>query len=157
MEEKINAIMIFEALGKPPEYVKEILNNITLNIEKEKDVVIISKKIAEPKEIEDNVYSSFSEVEIETKDLLTFLNLIFRYFPSNVEVIEPQQLVLKNFDFNAFLNELITQLHKYDEIAKIALVERNIMIKQLKFLNEKLKEVNQQKNKSKKRNKTKKK
>ena len=65
----IRAILMLEVLGRPPAYVKEILSNITNEIGKQKDVKILSKKIAEPKELKDNnnLYTSFAEIEVETE------------------------------------------------------------------------------------------
>ena len=58
----IRAILMLEVLGRQTAYVKEILSNITNEIGKQKDVKILSKKIAEPKELKDNnnLYTSFA-------------------------------------------------------------------------------------------------
>jgi len=53
-------------LGRPPEHLKETLDNMAKAIDEEKGVVVRSKKINEPVELKDqkNFYSSFSEIEI---------------------------------------------------------------------------------------------
>lgn len=133
MAEKITASLIFEALGRPAEHVKESLTKLVDKLEDEEKVEINDKKIAEPKKVKDreNVFSSFVEIEIET-NLQKFLAIIFSYMPSNIDVITPEKLRMSNSDLNSFLNEIARKLHKYDEIAKTVLMERKKMAKQMK-------------------------
>ena len=44
----ITAVMILEAVGKPPEHLVEALENLLKEMEKEKGVSIVSKDINEP-------------------------------------------------------------------------------------------------------------
>jgi len=129
----IRAILMLEVLGRPPAYVKEILSNITNEIGKQKDVKILSKKIAEPKELKDNnnLYTSFAEIEVET-ELIRLMAIIYNFMPSHVEIITPEEITMSNTDANIFMNELITRLHKYDEIAKSILMEKQILAEKIK-------------------------
>ena len=138
MVEKIKAIFILEILGKPAEHVKKTLAEIVGNLEKEKEVQVFRKKIAEPKkfeqdkniEIAQEIYTSFAEIEVETT-IEKLMMLIFDYMPSHIEVIEPETVKIKNFDLNSFFNELVRRLHQYDELAKAMIIERQNLAKQL--------------------------
>ncbi len=132
MTESVRAILILEILGRPAGHVKEILSKIIEKLEKEKNVRLLDKRIAEPKEIEgqENIFTSFAEVEIET-NLQTLMLLIFAYMPSHIDIITPEDLRIKNSDLNLFLNELARKLHRYDELAKTLMMERQIIAKQI--------------------------
>ena len=138
MAEKIKVIFILEILGKPPNYIKEAMEKIIENIGKEKDLKIIQSKIAEPKKVEeekiegkDEVFTTFSEIEFETS-LQKLMLLIFAYMPSHIEILEPEELKIKNFDLNGFFNELARKLHQYDEIANAILIEKEILANKIK-------------------------
>ena len=132
-ESKLDVIMIIEILGKPPEYIKKALSDLIDKLSKEQGVTLINKKIAEPKEVdkENGIFSSFAEIEIAVNDIRILTVLLFNYMPSHVELINPEFLTIKNYDLNLFFNELTRRLHQYDEIAKITVLERNILVKKL--------------------------
>ncbi|MEM0465793.1 MAG: hypothetical protein QXW97_03800 [Candidatus Pacearchaeota archaeon] len=143
----IQAIFTFEMLGKPSNFVKESLEEYIDNLKNIVGVKIISKKIHEPKEIdvekvlknsneikkEDSkeLYSCFSEVEIEVENISLLFNIVFRLLPSHVEIISPQEIRFKNFDIADVLNELAIKLHRYDEVAKVLTLEKQHLEKEL--------------------------
>jgi len=133
MSQKIEAVFIMEALGRPPEHLKETLGNMIDKIDKEKDVSLKDSKIAEPKNVKDekNVFSSFAEVEFETT-LEKLLKLTFSYMPANIEIISPENLKLTNSNMNDFFNQLTQKLHQYDEVAKTMMMQRKQLAKQIK-------------------------
>ena len=133
MTERINASLILEILGKPANHVKKTLSDIIKKLGEEKDVKILNKKIAEPKTVEgrEDIFTSFAEVEIQT-NLQKLMLLIFFYMPSHVEVTSPEDLSIRNTDFSLLLNDLLTKLHRYDEIAKALLFERKAIAQQIK-------------------------
>ncbi len=136
MEGKINAILMLEILGRPAEHVKDTLNDIVKKLGEERDVLIIEKKIAEPKKVENKevkgeLFSSFAEVEIKT-NLQTLMMIIYGYMPSHIEIIEPENVTMRNSEMNLFFNELMRRLHQYDELAKGVMIERQILAQQIK-------------------------
>ncbi len=134
MAEKIRAFLIFEMLGRPPEHLEKTLNEFIDKIGNEKDIEIINKKTNEPRKIEEakeEIFTSFAETEIEFEDISSFLKIVFGYMPSHIEIAEPEEIKMKNFDFNGFINELTRKLHQYDEIAKRLAIERGILLGQL--------------------------
>ena len=132
-EQKIDVVFMLEILGRPPEHIKETMVQIVERLGKEKDVRIINKMIAEPKKVEgqQDIYSTFAEVEIETS-LPQLMLLIFAYMPAHIDVITPEELKVPNYDFNVFFNELTRRLHQYDELARGLMIERQILSEQIK-------------------------
>ena len=121
----IAAVMILEAIGKPPEHLTEALENLIKEIEKEKGVTILTKKINEP---------------VEVEEILHIAVLMFKYMPAHIEIISPELIVLTNNGWNDILNELTRRLHGYDEVARVIQVEKNILEKKLReLLNDKKK------------------
>jgi hypothetical protein len=133
---KIKARFIFEMLGKPPEFLKENLENHVKSLENE-NVKILSKKIHEPKLLKNekseanSLYTSFAEVELEIDNLNLVFAIVIRMLPSHIEIVEPSELDLKNFDLSAILSDLAIKIHKYDEVAKVLMMERDGFAMQL--------------------------
>ncbi|MEM4230572.1 MAG: hypothetical protein QXF25_01730 [Candidatus Pacearchaeota archaeon] len=137
--EKIKAMIILEIMGRPQEYVRESAETLVKKLGEEKTIKILNSKIADTKKLEGkDLFSTFAEIELEAENLLVFVSLMFRYMPAHVEVIEPARLTMENFDINNLLNELVIRLHRYDELAKVLSIEKNILIKQLTELKKKI-------------------
>ena|SRR3989344_3499730 len=126
---KIIAVFILEIIGRPKEHLVESLEKIIEDINKEKGIKIIEKKINEPIEIkeEKDLYTTFAEVEIESEGMLQIAGLMFKYMPSNVEIVEPETISIKNGLWSEILTELTRRLHKYDEVARILQIQNKKM------------------------------
>jgi len=136
--EKIKAIMILEVLGRPADYVIESVSLLIDNIKKEKGTKVLNQKIADSKKIENkDLFSSFAEIEIETENILVLMDLMFRYMPAHIELIEPEKMQIETSDWNAILNNLAMKLHRYDELTKILSIEKQILTQQIILLKEK--------------------
>ena len=139
MAEKIRAVLILEIMGKPAEHIKKTLSELVDKLGKERGVTIIKKDVREPKRIEprdkegkeikiqQDIFTTFSEVEIEVGDLTDLAMIGFNYMPSHIEIISPSDIGLKNFDASAILTGIIARLHQYDAITKNALMQNNIL------------------------------
>ena len=62
------------------------------------------------------------------------LFVAFKYMPSNFEIISPESLILKNSYFNEMITGVLLRLHKYDEIVKTLMGERQIIEHNLRKL-----------------------
>jgi len=137
--DKIKTAIILEILGRPENYLKDSLKVILDKLKTEQGVKIINTKTAEPKKIGGkDFFSAFAEVEFEADNLAVLVNLMFRYMPAHIEVISPEKLDIKNAELNSILNDLILKLHRYDELAKILSIKKNILAKQLIQLKQQL-------------------
>ena len=146
--EKIKALFIYEILGKPPEHIKDALNDLIDRIGKNPGVEVTSKKVHEPHLIDEektkkmdekieDLYSTFAEVEMEIDSLDLVFKLVVNTLPSNMEVLEPSELRLKNFELSQALAEISIKLHQIDEVAKALSLDRNKLINVVKELQEK--------------------
>lgn len=133
---KIKAMLIFDIVGKPPEYLTETLNEIIKKIGEEKGVNVKDRKINEPVLMKDQkeFYTSFAEVEIEVEEIMYLAMLMFKYMPAHVEIISPELITLTNNGWGEILSELTRRLHGYDEVARVIRAEKNILEKKLREL-----------------------
>jgi len=130
----VAAILVLEMIGRPPEHMVKTLQKLIKEMDEEKGVRVIEKKIKEPIEIEDQkgFYSTFAEVEVEAEEIMHIAMLMFKYMPSNVEIIEPELIVLQNNSWNDILNELTRRLHGYDEIARVMQMKNAQLTKKMR-------------------------
>ncbi len=133
---KVNAVIILDIIGRPPEHLVESLEMIIENIGKEKGVTIKSKQIKEPVLMKDqkNFYTTFAEIEVEVDEILYLTILMFKYMPAHIEIISPEIIALSNSGFNDILNELVRRLHGYDELARVMQVEKQVLLKKIQEL-----------------------
>jgi hypothetical protein len=140
-DKKIKAMMLFEMIGKPKEYLIENLESYIKNIDSP-GIKTLSSKIHECKCLEtkdgvDNeLFSTFAEVELEFDNLSSLFGIVIRMLPSHIEILEPSDLYLKNFDLGSVLSELAIKLHKYDEVVKVLMMERDHLAIKLNKANE---------------------
>lgn len=131
--------MILEIIGKPAEHLVETLEEIIKEIGNEKGVKINNKKINEPVELKDrkDFFTTFAEIEFEVEEAIQLAILMFKYMPAHVEVVSPESIVLTNNEYGDILSELTRRLHKYDEVARVVQMEKDILEKKLKDVLEK--------------------
>ena len=144
MADKIRAMFIFEILGRPPEHIKETMSQLVDKLAELPGIEIDKKTVHEPKPVKEEnagkegnmsgLFTTFAEVEILGKDINSLITVVFYAMPSHVEIIEPEEIRFKNFEMSGLLSDLTIKMHRYDEIAKILTVERNMLIGKLKEL-----------------------
>jgi hypothetical protein len=142
-KERIRAILIFEVLGRPKEYIEEVMKKFLETMSERKEVELISKQILEPKKVENakDVYTIVAETEFYFKDIETLLGFMLDTMPASIEIIEPTQLTFDLPRINAFMNDYLTKLHQYDDVYKKLKLEREILIRKLIELENLLKKV----------------
>ena len=163
-DSKIEVSFIIEMLGKPQEHLKNTMERLIEKLGTENGVKIIKKVIHEPKKLERNLdekqkeaiekikektkhdnkihisedlFTTFAEVEAEINNLEDLLFITFNYMPSNIEIIKPENFIIKNNYFGELLTGIILRLHKYDEVAKKLSVDKAIIEEKLRELIEK--------------------
>ena len=134
--ENLKARMIIEIMGRPPEHIKEALNTLVVKMGSENGVKLIDKRYHDPKSVKEakNLHITFAEVDAEFDSLENFFSVIMGYMPSNVEIYEPEKFKLNSNEINSLSNYIMSKLHRYDEIAKRSIVERDILLRQLQAL-----------------------
>lgn len=145
MTNKIRAVFVFEIMGRPAEHIVSTLNMFIDKLAEIPAVTIEDRKIHEPKLIEKenikDIYTTFAEIELTANNLEIIFDIVLQMLPAHVEIVEPAELRLQNFELSGTLSNLAIKLHKYDEIAKSALIERDILMKRLNEMQEKINEL----------------
>ena len=123
-------------IGRPVEYLTQTLNQLMEVISLEPDIKIVEKKVHEPKKIEDakmkdDMFSTFAEVGIKA-GMDKMFYIISKYMPSHIEIVAPESFKMTNNDLGSLLTEFARRLHRYDEIAKGALIKNQILENQLR-------------------------
>ena len=133
---KILSTLIFEIIGKPPEYLIETLEDIIKQMNEEKGVKVINKKINEPVVMKENkeFYTTFAEVDLEVEEISQLAIIMFKYMPAHIEILEPETIELSNNGWTDILSELTRRLHGYDEIAKVMQIQNEQLQNKLKEL-----------------------
>ncbi|MBI2151416.1 hypothetical protein HYU21_01675 [Candidatus Woesearchaeota archaeon] len=135
IHEKIVFRTIIEVLGKPQEHVEATMKDYVDKLKADKHYKILKEEFAEIKKQEkEELWATFTELEIEIKDVGKLLNFCFDYMPSMLEVIEPAQLTLSDGDISMFLNDLQAKLHGIDMVAKQVKAESDIVQKNMGHL-----------------------
>jgi hypothetical protein len=123
-DKKFKAIIIVEIMGRPAEHAKESLKQHVKTLGDKKGVRVISEVISDAKKIEEakqqELFTCFAEVELETDTFFRLIEIIFEYMPSSVELLEPEEFTMDLPETTTFLNNLTGRLHRYDEVTKIA-------------------------------------
>jgi len=139
---EIRALFIFEMMGRPPEHLKSTLESLIDKLGEQKGINIIRKEVHEPKPVEKeevkNFFTTFAEVELIADNLSLIFDIALNMLPSHVEILRPKELEFKNYDLSSVVSNLCVKIHKYDEISKISLIEKNSLIAQLNEAKEKI-------------------
>ena len=154
---KIKTLFIFEILGKPAEHIKGSLDKMIDQLGEQKGLEIVRRVVHEPKLIEDDgksdskleqlekenyvkqkMYSTFAEVEVETDNINLIMSIVLNMLPSHVEVLQPSEFSLNNTELSGLMSELTVKMHKYDEITKVLMLEKDYLIKKLKEAEDKI-------------------
>jgi len=136
---------MLNVLGKPKEFVKEVMEKKLGKIKEERKVY--SSQLLEPKRVGKSFYSVLMEVETEARDFTDLISFILDYVPVNIEILEEENLNFEVADFQSGMNDLITRIQEYEEGIKAFSAST-------KILSDRLRQILQQKNdKNKKRKK----
>jgi len=107
---RIRAIIEFKAIEET--LLKRHMGKIKEALEKEKPFTIYDIKEETIIE-EEEMYSSFLEVNLSIKDFPSLIRFLFYYGPTNIEIIKPKKLEFNHFEFQEGLIELADIFQKY--------------------------------------------
>lgn len=122
-ERPLTVRTIIEMMGAPKEHIDKVLKDYVEKLKKVEDFKIVKEKFTEPEE-QGEYFSTFVELEIIFKDMLTILDFCFEAMPSSIEIIDPDHLSLPTSYFTDFLNDLQAKMHQMDMVVKQARAEK---------------------------------
>src|SRR3989338_452619 len=99
---EMQARLILEILGRPPEHIVSGMQMLIDKMKQEKGIKIQHFKIHEPTKVKDSqeLYTTFAEVEVEIDSIHNLFLIAFNYMPANIEIIYPENVELNNGDMN---------------------------------------------------------
>ena len=68
-------------------------------------------------------WSTYSEFEIKFGELRDVMEFCFKFMPSSIEIIYPENISLDSMEFNALLNDILGRQHENDMMIKNAVVQ----------------------------------
>lgn len=134
---EIRARAIIEILGRPKEHIVKMLNSHLDKIEKDSRYDISNKDIAPPKAQQD-LFSTFAELEFTAKNIEALVDFCLEYLPSSIEIIEPTSIAISSQLISGLLNDLQARIHKQN-ITIFHLGKQNLLLR--KSLNSLLKNI----------------
>ncbi|MEM2713772.1 MAG: hypothetical protein QXS07_01095 [Candidatus Pacearchaeota archaeon] len=137
--EKLRAILVFEIVGRPKEFIEDVMNKFLDRIKDYKGVELLRKEVlpAEPFQAKSqnisikDVFSSIAECEFFFKNLETLLGFMLDTMPASIEIVEPSELTLDLPRLNAFINDYLTKIHQYDDVYKKLKLEKEILLRKI--------------------------
>lgn len=119
-ENKAQVRAIIEVLGKPKEHVQTTLKKYIDNIKNDEKYDVEEEHFEEPVEQEDQkgVFSAFSEILFNVKDINQLISFCFDYMPSSVEITDPEFFKISAKSISDLLNDMQSRLHHTEMISK---------------------------------------
>lgn len=107
----------------PKEHVVDTMQKVIDLIEKDEEIKLESKDTAEPELIKD-LWSTFTEFELEFETFKKLTGFCFDFMPSSVEIISPEKPELNSKDIEDLLNDVLAKTHQYDMALKRMILEK---------------------------------
>ncbi|MEM4756337.1 MAG: hypothetical protein QW594_04355 [Candidatus Woesearchaeota archaeon] len=119
----ILARVVLEVLGRPKEHVEETRDKLLQQLKEHPQLHVVEEYIAEPKEEEDELFSSFLELGIWFDSPKTLLDFAMLYLPSHIELLEPDAMSMPLHQANELFNDLALKLHTLNKAYQETLFE----------------------------------
>ncbi len=116
---------IIEIAGSPKKFVEDTMDLLLKDMDDKEGMKVTKKDKAETKEFE-RVFSTFTEVEVEFKNMDALTQFCFDYLPSHIEIIDPDRIELRNEELQDFMQDILIRLHKTDMSLKDAIAEKQL-------------------------------
>ena len=91
---------------------------------------------------QDEIYTTFAEVEIVVADLRTLINIVLNFGPSAVEIQKPDEFKLSAGEAQIILADMSSVVNGFAEYILTGAAEKNILPGLSKIINEAKQEIN---------------
>jgi hypothetical protein len=109
---RFRAIIEFKAIEE--DLLKKHMGQIVEAIKKEKALTIYELEEADFEE-DDDMISSFIEMNASVKDFTSLIRFLFYYGPTSIDIVKPNKVEMTNFEFQEGMMELADIFQKYAE------------------------------------------
>jgi len=120
-----------EVLGGPQEHVEKAMLEVVKKIKEDKEVKVRVANVYECTQLENKLWSTFADIEFETRALKKVLDICYDYTPSVVEILEPAGLEVNTNEIAELLNDFLHRIHKYSMVLKKLQTENVFMVNEL--------------------------
>jgi len=131
----LHARLYLEVQGNDKEASKKALESVVFErMIKEKDASLLHAKMFDIIKDEDSeVFSGVVEVELVSRDFRGFLNIIMRYGPTAIEIIEPDKVTIETDEMHSLIADVseMTQVYSNQIMALLKDEERVAMYNKL--------------------------
>lgn len=128
---------VIEIMGKPKEAVTDSLKKITNSIEENgKKLEVSDVEYADPQEVKDGFFSSYSKFKIKG-DVMDLFGFVMDYAPSSIELLSQKEVKLSAADLQGLLNDLSGRMTDMDQKIKIFSGQTILLSQQLEELKKK--------------------
>lgn len=122
----IEARLMIEVLGKPKDILLETLDKVVLTINERYKV--LHKEIMKPKKVKNTeMFLTVLEVEVGFNNFEDLFSCILDFGPTCIEILEPDEIIIKSIEIQNILSDLIGKLHDMSKIIEKLTVE-NILL-----------------------------
>lgn len=108
----IRSLVTFEVVGKPKEHVEQALTEYLDNIKSDQRIVFLKEDREKAIDHDDGMFSTFCEAELLVQNLETFTWLCINFSPASIEIIEPDDVIIKSREITNWLNDLLAKVHE---------------------------------------------
>ncbi len=123
--------VVFEMLGKPKEHVQKTLKGYIENLKTDSVIYVLKEFYAEPKEQNDNLFSTFVEIEMLIPDMQKLTWLSLNFMPANIEILEPEEKKFTNREIGLWVNDVLSKLHEISLMSKSLVSKDKVMARTL--------------------------
>ena len=123
---KSRAKAIIEVAGFPKEHVEKSIQDISSQLDKNKEFKVVSKDIEETKEV-NKMWATFIDAELEFENLKDILKFNLYFLPSSVEIVEPENLTINTNEMSDFMNTMQAKLHEYTGALNKLVIENKFL------------------------------
>ena len=126
----IRCKIIIEVLGKPKDHVENSIRDYVEKIKKDPELIVMNADFSEAAE-KNRLWAVFVELDMVIKGVSKLIGFCFDYMPSSIEIIKPEEFVVKKSTVENFINDLQARLHNVDMIVKKQKNENTFLKKNL--------------------------
>lgn len=126
-----------EILGSPKEHVEKALTEVIKKLKDDKQIEVQKINAYEAQQQENKLWSTFADIEFETKSMKKLLDICYDFMPSALEILEPIGMDIETIEIQDLLNDFLTRTHKFNMVLRKLQTENIFMMKELERIRDK--------------------
>lgn len=102
----------------------------------EKEIKVVKEQTEPTKKIKENIWSTFTELEMDFRDMHSLTRFCFEYMPSSIEMLDAKELSFSPNEYNVIINDMLAKIHELN----LQLNSLNAAVRAMKLNEKKLSE-----------------